>query len=159
MNPFDLRAALLAPHAQHPARVHFPIALLLAGVAFDWLAYWRGSVAWARAASANLFAAALCAPFTLISGLAAWQWQFEGAALKGNLRLHLLFATLSVLGIGALSIRRWRRLRRLGHVRPSAVAATRTDLVLGLVTAAVVILTGHLGGFVSGVNAAGANLP
>ncbi|PYL31840.1 MAG: hypothetical protein DMF39_01275 [Verrucomicrobia bacterium] len=31
-NPFDLRAALLAAHAQHPVIVHFPIALFIASV-------------------------------------------------------------------------------------------------------------------------------
>ncbi len=32
MNPFDLRAALLAKHAQHVVLIHFPIALFIAGV-------------------------------------------------------------------------------------------------------------------------------
>ena len=35
MNPWDIRAALLAKHAQHVVLIHFPIALFLAGVAFD----------------------------------------------------------------------------------------------------------------------------
>jgi uncharacterized membrane protein len=35
MNPFDLKAALLARHAQHVALIHFPIALFITGVAFD----------------------------------------------------------------------------------------------------------------------------
>jgi hypothetical protein len=30
MNPFDLKAALLAKHAQHPVIIHFPIALFIA---------------------------------------------------------------------------------------------------------------------------------
>ena len=29
LNPFDLKAALLAKHAQHVALIHFPIALYL----------------------------------------------------------------------------------------------------------------------------------
>jgi len=33
MNPFDLKAALLAKHAQHPVIIHFPIALFIISVA------------------------------------------------------------------------------------------------------------------------------
>ena len=40
MNPFDLKAALLAKHAQHPVIIHFPIALFIISVAFDLLAIW-----------------------------------------------------------------------------------------------------------------------
>ncbi len=38
MNPWDLRSALLAKHAQHVVLIHFPIALFLTGVLFDLLA-------------------------------------------------------------------------------------------------------------------------
>ena len=44
MNPFDIKAALLAKHAQHVVLIHFPIALFIAGVIFDFLAQrtkWR----------------------------------------------------------------------------------------------------------------------
>ncbi len=40
-NPFDLKAALLAGHAQHPVIVHFPIALFIASAVFEALAVWR----------------------------------------------------------------------------------------------------------------------
>ena len=40
MNPFDIRAALLAKHAQHVVLIHFPIALFLAGVALDFAGSW-----------------------------------------------------------------------------------------------------------------------
>jgi hypothetical protein len=33
MNPFDIRSALLAKHAQHVVLIHFPIALFITGVA------------------------------------------------------------------------------------------------------------------------------
>ena len=32
VNPFDIKQALLAKHAQHVVLIHFPIALFLAGV-------------------------------------------------------------------------------------------------------------------------------
>ena len=41
MSPFDIRSVLLAKHAQHVVLVHFPIALFLAGVAFDFAAQWK----------------------------------------------------------------------------------------------------------------------
>src|SRR5947208_11992371 len=92
MNAFDLKAALLARHAQHPVIIHFPIALFIISVAFDVLAIWRRNPAMARAAYYNLVAAALTALVAIASGLTAWQWQLEGARLKGNLLLHLIFA-------------------------------------------------------------------
>jgi uncharacterized membrane protein len=39
MNPFDLKAALLARHAQHVVLIHFPIALFISSVAFDVIAH------------------------------------------------------------------------------------------------------------------------
>ena len=38
LNPFDPQAALLAKHAQHVVLIHFPIALFITGVAFDFVA-------------------------------------------------------------------------------------------------------------------------
>ena len=32
VNPFDLKAALLAKHAQHVVLIHFPIALFMANL-------------------------------------------------------------------------------------------------------------------------------
>ncbi len=54
MNPFDLKAALLAKHAQHPVIIHFPIALFIISVAFDLLAIWKRNPALAKAAFYNL---------------------------------------------------------------------------------------------------------
>jgi uncharacterized membrane protein len=62
MNPFDIKAALLARHAQHPVIIHFPIALFIISVAFDLLTIWRRNPAMAKAAYYNLVAAALTAP-------------------------------------------------------------------------------------------------
>src|ERR1700730_18322704 len=91
-NPFDIKAALLAGHAQHPVIVHFPIALFIASAVFEVLALWRKQRAFASVAYFNLVGAALTLPLTIATGLGAWQWQLEGATLKGNLRLHLICA-------------------------------------------------------------------
>src|SRR5215471_12231367 len=89
-NPFDVKAALLAGHAQHPVIVHFPIALFIASAMFDVLAMWRKQPALAVVAYFNLVGAAITVPLAIATGLGAWQWQLEGARLKGNLELHLI---------------------------------------------------------------------
>jgi hypothetical protein len=40
VNPFDLKTVVLAKHAQHVVLIHFPIALFMVAVAFDFLAQW-----------------------------------------------------------------------------------------------------------------------
>src|ERR1051326_9055383 len=97
MNPFDLKAALLARHAQHVVLIHFPIALFMVSVAFDFAAQWKRNTTLAAAAYFNLTIAALACLPVLASGLGAWQWQLEGQKLKGALLLHLLLGVFSSL--------------------------------------------------------------
>ena len=144
-HPFDLKAALLAKHAQHPVIIHFPIALFIISVTFDLIAIWRSNPTMARAAFYNLIGAALTAPVAIASGLIAWQWQLEGSKLKGNLLLHLLFALAASGMIWLLS--RWRiSQRKLPRRRPGL-----TYIMLALGTVLLIAIAGHLGGFVSGV--------
>ena len=147
VNPFDPKTILFARHAQHVVLIHFPIALFLAAVAFDFLAQWTKSKPLADAAYFNFLLAAVSAIPTIGTGLAAWQWVLEGQKLKGVLLLHLIFGSISgalicwVYGIH----RRGRRLRILPGYR----------WIVEGVAVAVVGLTGHLGGFLSGVNGPG----
>src|SRR5438128_6434209 len=150
MNSFNLKAALLAKHAQHPVIIHFPIALFIISVAFDLLAIWRSNPTMARVAYYNLLAAALTAPVAIASGLAAWQWQLEGAKLKGNLLLHLMFA-LSANGMIWL-LCGWRARQRRFPQRTQGIVY----IVLALATALLIAIAGHLGGFVSGVESGAA---
>jgi uncharacterized membrane protein len=145
MNPFDLKAALLAKHAQHPVIIHFPIALFIISVALDLLAIWKSNPMMAKAAYYNLIGAALTAPVAIASGLTAWQWQFEGAKLKGNLLLHLVFGLSASAMIWLLCGLRFRQRR--------AVQQTPGFIYISLALAAVLLIaiTGHLGGIVSGV--------
>ena len=145
MNPFDLKSAVLAKHAQHPVIIHFPIALFIISVGFDLLAIWRRNPAMAKAAYYNLLAAALTAPVAIASGLTAWQWQLEGAKLKGNLPLHLIFALAASGMIWLLS--GWRISQRRFPERTPGVIY----IFLALATVLLIALAGHLGGFVSGV--------
>jgi uncharacterized membrane protein len=59
VNPFDLKTALLAKHAQHVVLIHFPIALFITAVAFDLIAQWTKVRGLAQAAYYNLLAAAI----------------------------------------------------------------------------------------------------
>src|SRR5438128_2632947 len=143
-NPFDVKAALLAGHAQHPAIIHFPIGLFIASVIFDSLAVWRKKPLFATVAYYNLLGAALTLPLAIATGLGAWQWQLEGATLKGNLRLHMICAVTSALLIFFLC---WMRSRlRAKNISPGVSYVAVTLFALMAIT-----LTGHLGGIVSGV--------
>jgi len=144
VNPFDLKAALLAGHAQHPVIIHFPIGLFIASVVFDLLAVWRKKPILAAVAYYNLLGAALTLPLAIATGLGAWQWQLEGATLKGNLRLHMICAVTSAFLIFFLCWMR-SRLRAKGN-SPRVAYFAVTGLALMAIT-----LTGHLGGIVSGV--------
>src|ERR1700760_2329051 len=84
VNPFDLKTALLAKHAQHVVLIHFPIGLFLAAVAFDLLALWPKRHALADAAYYNLLAAAISTLPVLATGLIGGQFQLEGRKLKGS---------------------------------------------------------------------------
>ena len=145
MNAFDLKAALLAKHAQHPVIIHFPIALFIISVALDVLAIWKTNPVMAKAAYYNLVAAALTAPVAIATGLTAWQWQLEGAKLKGNLLLHLSFALASSGMIWLLCGWRFRQ-RKNPQQMPGIIY-----IFLALGTVLLIAITGHLGGIVSGV--------
>jgi uncharacterized membrane protein len=145
MNAFDLKAALLAKHAQHPVIIHFPIALFIISVAFDLFGIWRRNPTMVKAAYYNLVAAALTAPVAIATGLTAWQWQLEGAKLKGNLLLHMVFALSASAMIWLLC--GWRiSQRKLPQRTPGLIY-----IFLALATVLLIAIAGHLGGFVSGV--------
>ena len=146
MHPFDIKAALLAKHAQHVVLIHFPIALFIAGVAFDFLAQWTKQRFLAAAAYCNLLAAAVITVPALITGILAWQWQLEGQRLKGILLMHLVLAWASSLLIWVVCLMHLRAQRKQGGVLPGYRLPIEA---LGVV---LVTLTGHLGGFLSGVN-------
>jgi uncharacterized membrane protein len=146
VNAFDLKAALLARHAQHPVLVHFPIALFIASAVFEALAIWRKQPVFASVAYFNLLGAALSLPFTIATGLGAWQLQLEGATLKGNLLLHLVCALTSAVLILGLGWKRWRLRQKDEWPRVSYFIVMTLALVM-------IAITGHVGGILSGVEA------
>src|SRR5437868_9168672 len=143
-NPFDVKAALLQGHAQHPVIVHFPIALFIASAVFDILAIWRKQPVFGAVAYFNLVGAAMTIPLAIATGLGAWHWQLEGAAIKGNLRLHMICALTSALLILFLTWMRSRLRTKGDSPRASYFAVTALGLMM-------ITLTGHLGGILSGV--------
>src|SRR5437588_12633902 len=132
VNPFDLKAALLAGHTQHPVIIHFPIALFIASPVFEVLTLWRKQPVFASVAYYNLVGAALTVPLAIATGLGAWQWQLEGAALKGNLRLHMICALTSASLIFVLC---WIRSRlRVKNISPGVGYVAVTLFALMAIT-------------------------
>jgi len=149
VHPFDPKSILLAKHAQHVVLVHFPIALFLTGVLCDFWSHWGKKAAFKAVAQFNLHAAAIMAIPVVATGLLAWQWALEGQPLKGVLRMHLSLGLSSVVLCWLVV---WLRAREWKKENSSLPAAHG---LLELAAVVVVALTGHLGGFVSGVNLPG----
>jgi uncharacterized membrane protein len=146
MNPFDWRTVLLAKHAQHVVLIHFPIALYLVGVAVDLIAQRTQRKDLEYTAYLNFAIAAVYILPVAVTGLIAWQWQLEGQALKGMLLYHLAVALAS----SALIMLTWWLHFYARREGANKLPSWRMPLeVTGVV---LLMLTGHLGGFLSGVN-------
>jgi len=146
LHPFDIKTVLFAKHAQHVVLIHFPIALFIIGVVFDFLAQWTKRGLLSAAAYCNLFVAALATIPVLVTGIIAWQWELEGQRLEGILLMHLVLGCLSSALIWIVWLIHARPKRKQGAVLPGY------RLPIEAVAVVIVILTGHLGGFLSGVN-------
>jgi uncharacterized membrane protein len=146
MNPYNLREALLAKHAQHVVLIHFPIALFLAGVIFDFVAYFTKRSALAAAAYYNFVVAAISTVPVVATGLLAWQFQLEGQRLKGILLQHLLLGLTSSVLICVTWYMHFRSRRASEQTPP------RFRLPVELVAVAIIVMTAHLGGYLTGVN-------
>jgi len=145
-NPFDLRTVLLANHAQHVVLIHFPIALSIAAVVFDYLAQWTNNRTLAAVSYFNLLVAAISTVPVVATGLVAWRWALEGQKLEGILLMHLVLGSVSSLLIWLVFWIHLRARRHLGKSLPTYRLPIEAIAVL------LVGLTGHLGGFLSGVN-------
>jgi uncharacterized membrane protein len=147
LHPFDIKAALLAKHAQHVVLIHFPIALLIIAVLFDFLGQWKKQQLLAAAAYYNLLAAAVATIPVVATGILAWHFALEGQRLKGILLQHLVFGWVSTVMIWLVF---WIHLRSRRKNFETLPAYRWPIEALAVV---MVTLTGHLGGFLSGVNA------
>jgi uncharacterized membrane protein len=144
-NPFDPKTVLLAKHAQHVVLIHFPIALFITGVLFDLIAHRIKRQGLAEAAYYNFLAAAISTVPVVATGILAWQFQLEGQKLKGILLLHLVLAVASSVMICLV----WRL-----HFKSRRTAQTPPNyrFWIEFLAMAAIAVTGHLGGFLSGVN-------
>jgi uncharacterized membrane protein len=146
INPFDVKTVLLARHAQHVVLIHFPIALFIVAVAFDYVAQRTKNRTLAAAAYFNLLLAAVSTVPVVATGLAAWQWALEGQKLEGTLLMHLVLGCLSSVLIWLVFWIHLRVRRRPEKSLPKYCLPIEAAAVF------LVGLTGHLGGFLSGVN-------
>jgi uncharacterized membrane protein len=83
------------------------------------------------------------------SGFAAWQWALVGQRLKGILLMHLVQGCASSVLIRFVLWIHWRVRRHPEESLP------KCRLPIEAVAVLLVGLTGHLGGFLSGVNGLG----
>jgi uncharacterized membrane protein len=149
LHPFDIKTVLFAKHAQHVVLIHFPIALFIIAVLFDFLAQWKKQRVLAAAAYCNFLVAAIATIPVVITGILAWQWELEGQKLKGALLMHLVMGCLSTVLIWVVWFIHTRTQRKQEEVLPGY------RLPIEAVAVVIVALTGHLGGFLSGVNGPG----
>jgi uncharacterized membrane protein len=145
VNPFDLRTIFFAKHAQHVVLIHFPIALFMTGVGLDVLSRGNRDSQFATAAYWTLSIAAAAVIPTVLTGWIAWHFVLEDQKIKGLLLLHILAASTATLLVIASWWLHWR-------TRKSAAPLPRYRVPLELLGVAVIGLTAHLGGFLSGVN-------
>jgi uncharacterized membrane protein len=146
VNPFDLRTVLLAKHAQHVVLIHFLIALFIAGVLFDVTSQGQRTSQLASAAYVNLCAAAWTVLPTAATGILAWHLALDGERIKGIFLWHLLVAWVSVALVIALWWIHWRARKSGSPVLPCISSS------LELLGVCLIVLTAHLGGFLSGMN-------
>jgi len=149
VNPFDLKSALLAKHAQHIVLIHFPIALFIASVAFDFAAHWTKKAALAATAYYNLLLAAIFSIPVVATGILAWRWQLEGQRLHGLLLTHLV---MGIASSALIWIVFWIHFRSR---RSPEQSLSLYRLPVELLAVLTIALTAHLGGFLSGVNTPG----
>jgi uncharacterized membrane protein len=129
--------------------IHFPIALFIIGVLFDFLAQWKRRRLLAAAAYYNLLVAAITTIPVVVTGFLAWQWELEGQKLKGILLMHLVMGCLSTVLICVVWFIHMRTRSKQTEFLPGY------RLPIEAVAVVIVALTGHLGGFLSGVNGPG----
>jgi len=147
--PYDLRTITLAKHAQHVVLIHFPIAAFMIAVAFDYTAQWTKNQTLAAAAYFNLLIAAAATVPVVVTGIAAWRLALEGQPLKGILLQHFVLGCASSTIIVFVWWIHWRGRRQLTGMLPAY------RLPVEAIGALLVALTGHLGGFLSGVSTLG----
>jgi uncharacterized membrane protein len=149
VNLFGIKTVLLAKHAQHVVLIPFPVAVLTVAVAFNYCAHCANNRLLAAAVYFNLLLTAVFTVPVVATGLIARQLALEGQKLEGILLMHLVLGCITSVLIWLVF---WIHLRVRRHPEESL---PRYRLSLEAVAVLLVGLTGHLGGFLSGVNGPG----
>lgn len=148
LGAFDPKLILFPKHAQHVVLIHFPIALFISAVAFDFVAQWTKRPRLSDVAYYNLGVAAVSTFPVIFTGILAWHFQLEAQRIKGVLLLHLVLALTSSLLIWLSWWLHFRARRKLQFLPPYR-------LPIEFLAIGVIAITAHLGGFLSGVNGPG----
>jgi|SRR5580700_2595871 uncharacterized membrane protein len=144
-----MKTAVVAKHAQHVVLIHFPVGLSIVGVFFDFLVQWTRQRLLAAAAYYNLLVAATTTVPVVATGMLAWQRELERQKLKGILLMHLVKGCVSSVLICVVWFTHGTTRRKQEEVLPGY------RLPIAAVAVVMVVLTGHLGSFLSGVNGQG----
>lgn len=142
-NPFALESFVKPKHGNHPVLVHFPIALFLIGFLFDVIGIKKRQPVLLTAGYYNLLVAAISSLPTIATGLLAWQWQFGGAPLESFLLYHLICGIVTSLLLFTLL-----GMRRKAQANPES-GLSAGYWVLAALTLIMVMVTGHIGGFLA----------
>jgi len=146
---------LLPPWEIHPATVHFPIALLLAGVALELYAWWRRRQELVGIAQGILVAGVLTGVVAALSGFLAFftlpPTHTEEAHTIMYWHLGLQVAALVVFA--AVLLVRWRLRQR--DQRSASVPAAGVLRITGLVATGLLLVGSYLGGHLVYRGAAG----
>ena len=124
----------------HPPLVHFPIALLLSGVALDLVGWWRAKETLMRAATWMLIAGFATGVVAANFGLLAF-YTVPAHTDEAHRMMywHMGTAVASLVLFAWVVIVRW--LRRSTH--PSSASR-----VVGVIAAGILAATGYLGGYI-----------
>ena len=125
----------------HGGATHFPIALLMVSVVFDYAGFWWRNESGRREFRAlgfySLLIAAAASPFAVISGIALSKGKLMGS---GDLLLHHLFIWPAFSLLVGLAV--WRLVMR----ERSSRRAAKCYLILVTIAAAAMMGAGYWGG-------------
>lgn len=123
----------------HPALVHFPIALLLSGVALDLVAWWRGKQLLVDAATWLLIAGSATGLLAANFGLLAFYTAPHANEVHQLMFWHPAIAVLSLTLFIYVAVVRWMR----RGIKPAVWAR-----LIGLLGAVTLTIAGYLGGYI-----------
>ncbi len=137
-------ASLIPTHFFHPAVVHFPIALVLVGLALEILAMWKQKELYAQAAILNYAFACVSYPVVIAAGVAAWIVRFHLSTDTTSI-VHLALGLLG--GVATVGLYLYRSRATTLLLKPNDIKFW----VLALIAAVSLMVGGHFGSLLSGV--------